>query len=173
MCIHIIRTLTLHMEVVLRLFPLLFIALSLVVVTGCGGGSKCDQLAEVAHQCFDVARNQPISEIAAQCKEDKTKNKNWAVKGVECLAEWENDCDKFVLCTDPERALMERQEKKAKADIKRQENAVKAKAKREAQANDTAFQREKKLRQEDAQKRKEENKIKREAEKEAKAASEE
>ena len=83
--------------------------------------------------------------------------------------------NKWELCTNPEGDKRLRQMKKEKADIQRKENAVKAKAKREAEANDTAFQKKKKLRQEAGKKRKEEKKAKREAEEKAKAeaASEE
>ena len=143
----------------------------LALTTACGGDSKCEQVADIASQCFPAAQKQERNEIAEQCEQSKTANKFWAKQAIACVDEFTGDCDAFILCTDPEKLEKLR---KQKDDTKREKRAnlvEKSKREREERASDTAYQLEKKLKKEQALERQKESKEKREAKKAAAAAA--
>ena len=145
----------------------------LALTTACGGDSKCEQVADIALQCFPTAQKQARNEIAEQCEQSKTANKFWAKQAIQCVDEFTGDCDAFVLCTDPEKLDKLRQLKEDTKRENRQKAVEKAKREREERANDTAYQREKTLKRERALEKQQELKEKREAKKAAAAAGDE
>lgn len=141
----------------------------IALTTACAGDSKCEQVAAIAVQCFPVAQQQEKSEIAAQCEQSKTANKFWAKQAIQCVAEFTGDCDAFVLCTDPEKLEILREQKDADKRVNRQKIMDKAKREKAERANDTVYQREKVLRKEAGLVKQAELKEKREAKKAAAA----
>jgi hypothetical protein len=144
----------------------------IALTTACGSDSKCEQVANIAVQCFPVAQQQEKSEIAAQCEQSKTANKFWAKQAIQCVEEFTGDCDAFVLCTDPEKLEKLREQKDADKRVNRQKIVDKAKREKEERANDTAYQREKALRKEAGLVKQAELKEKRAAKKAAAEAAE-
>ena len=137
----------------------------IALTTACGSDSKCEQVANIAVQCFPVAQQQEKSEIAAQCEQSKTANKFWAKQAIQCVEEFTGDCDAFVLCTDPEKLEKLREQKDADKRVNRQKIVDKAK-------REKAYQREKALRKEAGLVKQAELKEKRAAKKAAAEAAE-
>jgi hypothetical protein len=144
----------------------------IALTTACGGDSKCEQVAEIAFQCFPAAQQQEKSEIAAQCEQSKAANKFWAKQAIVCVEEFSGDCDAFILCTDPEKLDKLREMKDAEKRVNRKKIMDKAKREREERANDTVYQREKALRKEAGLLKQAELKEKRAAKKAAAEAAE-
>jgi hypothetical protein len=120
----------------------------IALTTACGGDSKCEQVAEIAQQCFPIAQQQEKSEIAKQCEQAKAANKFWAKQSIECVEEFTGDCDAHELCIDPEKLETLRDQKDADKRVNRQKIMDKAKREKEEQANDTVYQHEKALQKE-------------------------